>query len=206
MTLGQRVFSAILALGFFGVFAPAAQAEAVKYIIEKPHSQVVFKVNHLGFSHSIGKFLKFDGTVTFDQAQPAASATEVTIDTASIELNDQKWNDHMKSADFFNVEKFPAMTFKSTGIEVTGEKTANIKGDLTILGVTRPVVLATTFNQAGKHPMSGKNGVGFSAVTAIKRSDFGMNYGLPMVGDDVEIMIEVEAYEDDPTAQGPGNP
>ena len=182
-----------------------AQAAPQKYVLDKPHTQVVFTVDHLGFAKSIGKFTDYQGSIQFDQAEPAKSSVEVTIQTASIDLNDQKWNDHMKSADFFNVEKFPAMTFKSTGIEVTGDKTANITGDLTILGVTKPVVLATVFNKAGKHPFMDRQEAGFSATTNIKRSDFGMGYGLPMVGDDVAITLEVEAYVEDPTAQGTGN-
>ena len=85
------------------------------------------------------------------------------------------------------------MTFKSTAIEVTGDNTANITGDLTILGVTKPVTLNTVHNKSGKHPFSGKDTTGLSATATIKRSDFGMVYGLPLVGDDVEIRIEVEA-------------
>lgn len=194
----MRLFVLTL-LGFAATlgFTGAAQAEAVKYVLDKPHTQILFSVNHLGFSNSIGKFADYDGFVNFDEATPANSAVDVTIKTASIDLDDAKWNEHMKNPDFFNVEKFPEMTFKSTKVEVTGDKTANITGDLTLLGVTKPVVLAAVFNQAGKHPMSGKSGVGFSATGSLKRSDFGMNYGLPMVGDDVKITIEVEAYAED---------
>lgn len=185
---------ALSALMFFAV-APA-QAETLTYKLDKPHTQVVFAVNHLGFSNSIGKFLDYDGTITYDKAAVENSSVAVTIKTASVDLADQKWNDHMKNKDFFNVEQFPEMTFKSTKIERTGENTANITGDLTLLGVTKPVVLAAVLNQEGKHPMSGKAGIGVSATAKIKRSEFGMNYGLPMVGDDVDIRIEVEAYEE----------
>ena len=178
--------------------APAFAAPKT-YDIETPHTQIIFSVNHLGFSHSYGKFLEHDGTIVFDADNPAASSVDITIKTASIEMNDQKWNDHMKNADFFDVEKFPEMTFKSTKIDVTGADTANITGDLTIKGVTKPVVLATKLNKAGKHPMSGKEGAGFSATTTIKRSDFGISYGLPAVGDAVTIALEVESYATDST-------
>lgn len=124
------------------------------------------------------------------------SKVDVTIKTASIEMDDQKWNDHLKNADFFNVEQYPEMTFKSTNVEVTGENTANVTGDLTLLGVTKPVTLNVTHNKTGAHPMNGKSGIGFSATGTLKRSDFGMNYGLPAVGDDVELRIEVEAYDE----------
>ena len=173
-------------------FAASAQAAPVKYEFDKAHTQITFFVNHLGFSNSSGRFQDFDGHFMYDAANPADSSVEVAIDAASIFMGTKPWDDHLKNADFLNVEKFPKITFKSTKIDVTGEKTANITGDLTILGVTKPVVLAATLNNAGKHPMNGKDHAGFSATTTIKRSEFGMNYGLPNVGDDVSVRIEVE--------------
>lgn len=103
----------------------------------------------------------------------------------------------MKNADFFDVENHPEMTFKSTAVEVTGEDTANITGDLTILGVSKPVTLAVKHNKSGEHPFNGKFMSGFSATTTINRSEWGMNYGLPAVGDAVEIRIEVEGIRED---------
>ena len=195
----------VLSFLFIAGFGIQARAEAVKFVLDKPHTQIAFFINHLGFSNSLGKFTDYEGFIMYDQTEPAKSSVEVTIKTASIDLDDPKWNEHMIGADFFNVEKFPDMTFKSTAIEVTSDNTANITGDLTILGVTKPVTLSVVHNQTGKHPFSGKNGVGFSATTSIKRSDFGMGYGLPAVSDDVRIMIEVEAYEDGPAAEDVGN-
>lgn len=190
-----------VALFSLGTSMPA-RAETSTYTFDKAHTQIFFGVNHLGFSTSRGKFLDFDGGFTFNTAEPAKSSIDVTIKPAGLNLDDQKWNDHLKGADFFNVEKFPTMTFKSTAIEVTGDNTANITGDLTLLGVTKPVTLAVTHNKTDKHPMSGKIVSGFSAKGSLKRSDFGMNYGLPMVGDDVAIEIEVEGIQnEDPTAQ-----
>ncbi len=186
----------LVAVGLLLATQPA-RAELKTYEIETPHTQIVFVVNHLGFSHSYGKFLEHKGTIQFDQANPAASKVDITIKTASLDLNDQKWNDHLKNADFFDVAKFPDMTFKSTKVDVTGKDTAKITGDLTIKGVTKSVVLDTKLNKAGKHPMSGKEGAGFSATTTIKRSDFGISYGLPAVGDEVKIALEVEAYAAD---------
>lgn len=183
----------LLAAAMMALTVPALAAPQ-KYEIETPHTQILFSVNHLGFSNSWGKFTEHDGTILFDQENPANSTVEVTIKTASIEMNDGKWNDHMKNADFFDVEKFPDMTFKSTKIDVTGADTAKITGDLTIKDVTKPVVLDATLNKAGNHPMGAKPWAGFSATAAIKRSDFGMNYGLPAVSDDVKITLEVEAF------------
>lgn len=196
----------LLIAGFVTAFAPGARAAAEKLVIESPHTQLVFSINHLGFSNSFGKFTDYEGFIMFDQEAPAQSSVEISIKTASVDMDDEKWNEHLKNADFFNVEKFPDMTFKSTAIDVTGDNTANITGDLTLLGVTKPVTLAAVLNKADKHPMGDKTGAGFSATTKIKRSDFGMNYGLPMVGDDVDIRLEVEAYAEDKSAAGVESP
>lgn len=170
-----------------------AKAEIEQYEFEKAHTQILFFVNHLGFSNSQGEFHDYDGSIEFNRSEPEKSKVEITIKTDSIDMDDEKWDAHMKNEDFFNVPKYPNMTFKSTGIEVTGEKTAKITGDLTILETTKPVVLDVIFNKAGKHPFGDKFVAGFSATTKIKRSEFDMKYGLPMIGDDVSIMIEVEA-------------
>lgn len=175
------------------LIASPAKAEIEMYGFDKVHTQIIFFVSHLGFSISEGEFQDFDGTIEFNRDEPEKSKVDVVIQTASIDMDDKEWGDHMKNEDFFNVEKFPTMTFKSTGIEVTGEKTAKITGDLTILETTKPVILDVTFIKAGKHPYRDKYVAGFSATTKIKRSDFGMNYGLPHIGDDAEIRIEVEA-------------
>ncbi len=170
----------------------SAQAQIETYSFDKAHTQILFFVNHLGFSNSQGEFHEYDGQFIFDRDEPAKSSVDVTIQTASIDMDDEKWDAHMKNADFFDVEKFPTMTFKSTGIEVTGENTANITGDLTILGVTKPAVLAVTHNKSDKHAFSGKYVAGFSATTTIKRSEYGMEYGLPLIGDEAQVRIEVE--------------
>ena len=180
-------------------FSTSADA-ADKYTFDKLHSQIIFFVDHLGFAKSEGEFHDYDGHYMFDEEHPEKSSVEVTIKTASIDMDDEAWDAHLKNADFFNVEKFPEMTFKSTSIKVTGDKTGEITGDLTILGVTKPVTLTTVHNKTGENPYSKKIESGFSAKTTIKRSDFGMTYGLPGVGDDVEIMIEVEGVRVDPTS------
>lgn len=186
-----------MALALFMMSVSPAKAHVERYEFDTVHSQIIFFVSHLGFSISEGEFLDWDGFIEFNHDEPAQSKVEVDIKTASIDMDDKKWDDHMKNEDFFNVEKYPSMTFKSTNIEVTGEKTAKITGDLTILETTKPVTLDVTFNNAGQHPFGNKYVAGWSATTSIKRSEFGMNYGLPNVGDDVEIRIEVEAVRQD---------
>lgn len=170
----------------------AETAKVEHYTFDKAHTQILFFVNHLGFSNSQGEFHEYDGFFNFDRENPENSKIDVTIKTSSIDMDDKEWDDHMKNEDFFHVEKFPTMTFKSTDIEVSGENTADITGDLTLLGVTKPVTLNVTHNKSGRHPYSGKYVSGFSATTTLKRSDFGMTYGLPAVGDEVEIILEVE--------------
>ena len=185
----------------FGFATPSFAADTYRF--DQAHTQVLFFVSHLGFAMSQGEFHQVDGSFTFDAETPAASVIDVSIATDSIDMDHEKWTAHMKNADFFNVEKFPAMTFKSTGVEVTGEKTANITGDLTILETTKLVTLAVTHNKSGFHPYSGKSVAGFSARANIKRSEFGMTYGLPGVGDDVEIRLEVEGIKQEGKAPNP---
>lgn len=180
------------------LFAVPAYAAPENYSFDKAHTQILFNVSHLGFSHSWGEFLEYDGAIVFDEENPENSSVEVTIYTAGIDMDDKKWDEHLTGADFFHVEKYPEMTFKSTAIEITGDKTADITGDLTLLGVTKPVTLETTFNKAGEFPMGDLYKAGFSATAKIKRSDFGMDYGLPAVGDEVNIVLEVEANRDEP--------
>lgn len=172
---------------------PVQALAADKYEFDKEHTQILFFVNHLGYSFSQGEFLEFDGGFVFDEANPENSSIDVTIQTESIDMDSEEWDAHMKNEDFFHVEQYPTMTFKSTGIEVTGENTANITGDLTILDVTKPVVLDVTHNKTGKSPFGDDYKSGFSATANIKRSEWGIDYGLPNVGDDVEIRLEVEA-------------
>lgn len=194
----MRVFIALAAMFGFLVSGSSAQA-AEEYSFDKTHTQILFFVSHLGFSMSQGEFLDYDGGFIIDRDAPENSSVEVSIKTASIDMDDDKWDAHMKNDDFFDVEQFPEMTFKSDGVEMTGENTANVTGDLTLLGVSKPVTLSVVHNKSGFHPYSGKNVAGFSATGMIKRSDFGMDYGLPSVADDVEIRIEVEGVlaEDD---------
>lgn len=183
-----------LLFAFMVLAITPAIAKVERYEFDKAHTQIIFAVNHLGFSNSHGKFLDFDGFFDFNRAEPDRSKVDVTIKTASIDLDHQKWNDHMKSDDFFDVEKFPEMTFKSTAVEITGTKTAKITGDLTILETTKPVVLDVVFNKAAVHTFNQKYVAGFSATANIKRSDFGMKYGLPLIGDDVALNIQVEGF------------
>ncbi len=177
-----------------GSFAPAFAAP-VSYKIDPAHTAVVFIVNHVGFSNVIGRFNTVGGDVTFDKDAVEKSVVNVTIDTTSVDTNHAKRDEHLRSPDFFNAKEFPKMTFKSTTIEKTGDKTGKLHGDLTMLGVTKPVVLDVTFNKDGVSPASKLETAGFSARGTVKRTEFGMKYGAPAIGDDIQLLIEVEAVK-----------
>ncbi|MCD8526101.1 MAG: YceI family protein [Alphaproteobacteria bacterium] len=182
--------SALIALSFT---AGAAQAET--YTVDPSHTNILMNVSHLGFSTMVLEALKPEGTITFDQAKPEEGKVEITMKAIDIDGDDEKFNTHLQSADFFNAEKFATITFKSTKVEVTGANTGKVTGDFTLLGVTKPVTLDVTFNKAGANPFSQKETVGFTASGSIKRSDFGMGYGLPMIGDEVALNINLEAVK-----------
>jgi len=178
-----------------GVF-PVSMALADNYTIDPGHTYPSFTINHLGFSTMAGKFDSTTGAFTYDPAGKSASV-EVTIDASSIDTGHDKRDDHLRSPDFLNVAEFPEITFKSTNVGWGGEAPSSIDGDLTILGVTQPVSLAVTGVNCGEHPFSKKWTCGFDANTTVKRSDFGVNYGLPAIGDELTLHFEVEGQKDE---------
>lgn len=177
--------------------ASAAVAAPEKYLLDAPHSQIVFSYNHLGYSTSRGMFSGFQGVVMFDQDDPAASSVSVSMPARSMFTGWQERFDHFMSKDFFGAGENELISFKSTTIEVTGDKTALITGDLTLNGVTRPVVLDAVLNQVGEHPMAGKPWAGFNASASILRSQFDLGMFTPFVGDEVTIQISIEAMKAD---------
>lgn len=186
--------SLAVAATFFSFAANAQDAETYK--LDPSHTYVLWSVNHLGFSSQPGKFAMVDGTLTLDQAKPENSKVDVVINTDNLMTGVPKLDEHLKNKDFFNVKRFPKATFVSDKVEVTGQNSAKVYGMLTLLGVSKPVVLDVKLNKSGMHPITNKQSVGFTATTTIKRSDFGMNYGLPAVGDEVKIDIGAEANSD----------
>ena len=182
--------AAATALTAFGT-----SAAPVTYTIDNGHSVVAFSLDHLGFAKAMGRFNTVGGELVFDAAAPASSSLTVEIDANSIDTNHDKRDEHLKSPDFFNSAEFPKITFKSDKVEVTGDKTGRLSGQLTMLGVTKPVVLDVTFNKADVSAASKLETAGFSARGTVKRSDFGMSYGVPNIGDDVALIIEVEAIK-----------
>ena len=183
------------ALGAALFSASAALAEAEKYMLDASHSQIVFSYDHLGFSTSWGMFSGFEGEIMFDQANPAASSVSVSMPVKSMLTGWEGRFQHFMSKDFFDAADDEMVSFASTGIEVTGETTAKITGDLTLNGVTKPVVLDAVLNKTGDHLMANKPWAGFSATTSVLRSDFGLGMFAPYVSDEVAIQISIEAMK-----------
>ena len=165
--------------------------------IDASHSAIAFSVRHMVVSKTRGRFTKFTGQIRLDPDLPGASSVEVSIDPSSIDTADEQRDAHLRSADFFDVEKFPAASFRSTVVEDLGGDKYRIIGDLTVHGVTRSVVLHATYEGSGKDPWGGER-AGFSANTQIKRSRFGLTWnqlleaGGVTVGDDIKIAIDIE--------------
>lgn len=173
--------------------AAPAFAEAENYVLDPSHSQIVFTYNHLGYSTTTAVFSGFDGTIAFDAANPAASSVQVAFPVKTMYTGWQARFDHIMSPDFFAATDDEMVSFASTAIEVTGEKTAKITGDLTVNGVTKSVVLDATMTQMGEHPMEKKMWAGFSATTTLIRSDYNLGMFAPYVSDEMQVMISVEA-------------
>jgi polyisoprenoid-binding protein YceI len=176
--------------------ATASMALAAdKYTLDASHSQIVFTYNHLGYSTTTGMFSGFEGEIMFDQEDPAASSVSVSMPTKSMFTGWEAREGHFMSDDFFGATDEDMITFTSTAIEVTGDNTALITGDLTMNDVTKSVVLDAKLNQMGDHPMANKPWAGFDATTTLKRSDFGVDKFAPFVSDDVNVMISLEAMK-----------
>jgi len=177
----------------------AAFADAETYTLDPSHSQAMFSYTHLGMSTTFGMrgmFSGWEGEITFDAEDPAASMVEVSIPTSAMFTGWDARDEHLNSGDFLNSMDDSMVTFTSTGIEVTGENTAMITGDLTVNGTTQEVVLDTVMNFAGEHPsptMNGAMATGFTATTQILRSDFGAGAFAPFVSDEIDVTLSIEA-------------
>ncbi|MEM6371529.1 MAG: YceI family protein [Pseudomonadota bacterium] len=174
-----------------------AALAADTFVLDPSHSQVIFSYNHLGFSTTTGMFSGFEGEISFDQENPSASSVTVSMPTKSMFTGWEQRDGHFMSADFFDAADDDVVTFNSTSIEVTGDNTALITGDLTMNDVTKPVVLDATLNQLAPYPFGpnqGKPTAGFDATATILRSDFGLGAFAPAVGDEVGIQISIEAF------------
>lgn len=187
-----------LIMSLICVFALQAYAmdKMDTYKIDPSHTAVLFKISHLGFSNTFGQFPHTEGTLMINEADPTKSSMDLKIKVDSINTYDAKRDQHLKGPDFFNSKQFPHIAFKSTGIKKTGDSKFEIKGDLTMKGVTKPVTIPFTRFRTGQDPW-GKQRTGGEAVFKIKRSDFGINYmlGENQVGDEVELTVSFEGIK-----------
>jgi polyisoprenoid-binding protein YceI len=163
-----------------------------EYTLDANHATVVFMVSHFGYASYIGRFNSPSGSLKLNVKNPVKSKLSVTIDVNSVDTPSEALDNHLRTPDFFNVEKYPEAKFKSTKIEKLDDRTGKVTGDLTLMGVTKPVTFDVTFNGGSYFEMAKAYKVGFSARGTIKRSDFGMSGFLPFIGDEVSLIIEAE--------------
>jgi polyisoprenoid-binding protein YceI len=171
--------------------SPAA-VQAGTYKADPAHSKITWSITHFGFSTYIGQFSHLDATLKVDPKAVGASALDVTVDANSLGTLNPALDTHLKSKDFLDAAAFPTAAFKATKVTQTGEKTADITGDLTLHGVTKPVVVHATFNQGGVNPLDKKYSLGFAGSAEIARSDFGITSYVPAISDKVTLTIEAE--------------
>ncbi len=183
----------ILATALIGAVATSASAEAEKFAFDASHSQITFSFNHLGFSTTTGMFSAFDGEIMYDDEAPENSSVTASFPVISMFTGWEKRDAHFMSDDFFGATEEEMVTFTSTLIEVTGENTALITGDLTLNGITKSVVLDTTLNNMGIHPQANKPWMGLDATTTLLRTDYDVGKAVPFVSDEVEVHISIEA-------------
>ncbi|MEM7221914.1 MAG: YceI family protein [Pseudomonadota bacterium] len=179
--------------------APPAQAAPERYEIDPDHLSVGFLVDHIGYAAVLGMFLEGEGSFTYDEETQTLSDLKVEIEADSVFTNHKKRDRHLRGGDFLDADEHEEILFVGTGSEPSGPNSGKVFGDLTILGQTRPVTLDVTLNKSAKYEIGDDDHVlGISARTIIKRSDFGMTYGVEngWVGDEVEVIIELEARRD----------
>lgn len=177
------------------VVAPfeGAFAQAVTYRIDPVHSFIIFRVKHMNTAYAYGRFNSFSGTIVVDEKNPANSSVEFEIDASSVDTGNRDRDDHLRGPDFFNVRQYPKITFKSTSVRRINDNTYEVKGNLTMRGVTRPLTVRVTYVGKGRNPR-GQEIIGFETTFTIKRSQFGVNYGLNGgLSDDVRVTVAVEA-------------
>jgi polyisoprenoid-binding protein YceI len=189
------VLSALVLLSFSLASMPQL-LRAENYALDTAHTSVIFGISHMGFSYTYGRFNKVAGKYALDESNPAASSFELTIDAASIDTNDAKRDGHLRGADFLSAAEFPTLEFKSTSVTAEknerGETVYQVKGDLTMHGVKREVLLPLRLLKVGVSPMDNKKHSGFLCETRLLRSEFGMTNMIPGVGDEVAVTISFE--------------
>lgn len=173
--------------------ASAATAAPVSYAVDPNHTEVVASWSHFGLSHPFATFGHIEGTIIYDAQKVGNSSVKVTIPLSGLDTRVEAFDGHLRSADWFDADKYPNITFASTTVESTGKNHLRVAGNLTIKGVTKRAVLDVTLNGSGVHPMAKREAIGFDATTTVKRSDFGVDKYAPNVSDAVQLRITTEA-------------
>ena len=185
-----------------GLFLPlvlllaAGPVRAERFAIDPVHTRIAFQANHAGFSWPVGSFSGASGVLDFDRADWTHAHVEVKFPVASLQLGDADWQGKILDPTFFDAKQFPEARFVSTKVEPTGTDTADVSGELSLHGVTRPVLLHVKLNALARHPMTFRRTAGFSATGTLSRKDFGMDHWAKVVGDEVRLILEVEATRD----------
>lgn len=188
-----RIASKILS-GFAAaaLFTAPTLAEVESYTLDASHTSVLFFVNHLGFSDMQGEFNDVEGTLSIDRDNLAATKVTATMRSVAVDMDDDQLNYHIRSSDFFDVLKFPQLTFETTSFTSTGDTSGTLTGTLSMLGVSKPVTLDVSLTGEGPNPITNNHTVAFKATGTLKRSEWGMEYLVGAIGDDVNILITAE--------------
>ena len=181
----------IVTFVFLALLIPGLAAAADNYNVDKVHSSVLFRIQHLGVSYVWGRFNDISGTFTIDEAAPDKSVVDITVKTESVDTDDAKRDKHLRSPDFFIAKTFPVMTFKSTSVKSDGKDHLAVTGELTLHGVTKTVTIPVTRIGTGKDPWGGTR-TGFEGELTIKRSDYGVSYMPGGLGEDVRLVLGIE--------------
>jgi polyisoprenoid-binding protein YceI len=188
----KTVMKAFVASMLLWGISAAMPASAQTYQIDPVHSSLLFRVKHMDTAYVYGMFTSMKGTVVVDEANPARSSINIEVDANSVYTHNEQRDNHLRGPDFFNTRQFPTITFKSTQVRRINANTVQVRGDLTIRGVTRPITASVTLTGKGKNPQ-GKDIIGFETTFTIRRSEFGIRYGLPGLGDEVQVTLSIEA-------------
>ncbi|MEA1073289.1 YceI family protein [Sphingomonas sp. LY29] len=175
------------------------EARSGLYVLDPAHGKITWSVSHMGFSTYAGQFTNVFANLDLNVEKPSASRLNATVMMESAGTFSKGLDQHLQTADFFDTKNHPATTFRASSIRIVDRDTASISGDLTLRGVTRPIVIKADFNQAGVSPADKKYTVGFDGEAKIKRSDFGIIYGLPLLGDEVTLRLEAEFKLQEPS-------
>lgn len=171
--------------------------EPGNYSLDTDHASLLFKVDHMGFSTFVGRFNQFDAQLNFNAAKPTQSSLQATVDMTSVDVNNEKFEKALKGSFWLNTKKYPQAYFETTSAQQISEQVLRFKGNLTFLGVTKPIFVDVTINGAADNLVSGKYTIGFSALATFKRSEFGLSTFIPTVGDDIELEIHAEFQQRD---------